>query len=158
MPVFGTDWTPPQEVMSSLTQSLPSLWGQLEAALPKRVITATFTATSCDDVAQLRHSRTLSALPVCVGKACGKYCGIGRRVLSGCMATKCTIISMNEYSVLPKICQCYCHVNSAHMVLINWRQWNSLFTKCLYDDPLRRANHKCHKTTHRTTNSTCLLW
>lgn len=76
---FHTDWTPPQEVMSLLTQSLPSVWGQLDAAW---VIIATFTAIMwCGSAEALKGS---SALPVCVGKACGKYCGNGRSVLPAC--------------------------------------------------------------------------
>ena len=143
MPVFSTDWTPPlQEVMSWLTQSLSSLWGQLEAAWRKWVIIATFTATSCD-VAQLRHSRTFCPPSLCRKNLWKILWHREKRAvwLHGNRVHN----NINEWLVSPRICQGYCHVNSVHVFLINWGQLNSLFTKSLYDiwniDPLRSANH-----------------
>lgn len=103
MPFVIIDWTQPQVVMSLLTQSLPSWWGQLEAAWPKRVI----TATSCD-VAQLRHSRSLSALPVCVENSLWKILW---------HKEKC-VVWLHGYKLHNNIKM----LNNVHKFLINWKQ------------------------------------
>lgn len=90
MPVLSVDWTPLRgDVISN-------------ASSPLSVRTAGGCRTKASDysyfycyimwcISSDTHTGTVTALPVCVGKACGKYCGTGRSVLSGCMVTSCTI-------------------------------------------------------------------
>lgn len=116
VPEWGQMFSAP-EVMSSLTQSLPSLSGQLEAAWPKAGEQLLFLLHHA--LCLRWHTQGLVFLCQSQRKAGGKCCS-GRRVLSGYWQAVNSTLSLVKMLL-------WINVTLQNKCIIPWCRWSALF-------------------------------